>query len=41
MLYFTGRTNAAIAGLIRWLRAFAAKEALIEVVVKGGRSGVV
>jgi hypothetical protein len=41
MLYFTGWTNAAIVGLIRRLCTFAAKEALLEVVVKGGRSGVV
>jgi len=41
MLCFTGWTNAAIADLIRWLCTFGTEEALIEVVVKGGRSGVV
>ena len=41
MLCFTGRANAAIAGSIRRLCTFDAEEALVEVGVESGRSGVI
>jgi len=41
MLCFTGWTNATIAGSVRWLRTFHAKEALVEVGVKSGRTGTI
>ncbi len=41
MLRCTGRTNTAIGCLMGWLCAFDAKEALVEVVVKSRRHGVV
>ena len=41
MLCFTGWTNAAIACSVRWLCTFDAEEALLEVGVKSGRTGVI
>ena len=41
MLCFTGWANTAIGNSIRWLCAFHAEEALLEVGVKSGRTGII